>query len=82
MSELNNILCKKSKRCINNECKKHASFNYDNKKPEYCFDHKSDGMINIKNKNKKCISENCKNYHYIILKEKNHYYVQIIRRLV
>ncbi len=44
--------------CIKENCYKHSSFNYKNKKsPIYCLKHKKDNMINIISK--KCIEKNC-----------------------
>ena len=60
MEQPNIILCKeikKSRCCKFTGCKKESSFNIKNENPLYCFDHKSENMINVKNK--KCIHENC-----------------------
>ncbi len=45
--------------CIINSCNIIASFNYENEiKALYCFKHKKDNMINVKNKT--CKEQNCK----------------------
>jgi hypothetical protein len=39
----------RTKRCIENGCEKHPSFNYETEKTaDYCILHKLDNMINIK----------------------------------
>lgn len=50
--------CRKDKLCAENNCNKHASFNFNGEtKRLYCLDHKSDKMINLKFK--KCIYNDC-----------------------
>jgi hypothetical protein len=51
----------KSKLCSNEGCNIQAGFNYETEQiPIYCFTHKKNDMINIKNKNISCVYENCK----------------------
>jgi hypothetical protein len=51
----------KPKTCIYTNCKKNPKFNMPNKKGGlYCFEHKLNGMIDIKTK--KCIHSECKKY--------------------
>ena len=58
--------------CRRKGCKTESSYNYENiKKPKYCFKHKKENMINVKQKHKlcktckssyktKCVSKQCK----------------------
>jgi hypothetical protein len=50
-----------NKVCLVEGCIINANFNYEYEKvPIYCFTHKKNDMINIKNKNINCIYKNCK----------------------
>ena len=47
--------------CLIKGCNIKPNFNYESEKfPIYCFTHKKNDMINIKNKNMICVYENCK----------------------
>ena len=45
-----------TKYCVEEDCKTQPYYNYLGQKPKYCFTHKKDDMINVKNK--KCITCN------------------------
>jgi hypothetical protein len=50
-----------SKRCIEKDCEKYASYNYENEKVRlYCSKHSKDGMIDISIKITKCLEKGCK----------------------
>ena len=51
---MNQNIFKYKKYCIVSDCKKNSSFNYENKEPIYCNDHKLENMINVK---KECIDK-------------------------
>lgn len=45
-------------KCITEDCKKRASYNYNNEKsPKYCASHKKINMIDVRKE--KCLEENC-----------------------
>ena len=51
----------KNKLCLHEGCNIQANFNYETEQTSiYCFTHKKNEMINIKNKNMMCVNENCK----------------------
>ena len=49
------LIKKKGKLCIHKGCETQASYGIEGGKPEYCFNHKLKGMIDVKNL--KCIHE-------------------------
>ena len=62
---------KYSQFCRRKNCKTESSYNYENLKPRYCFEHKKEDMVNTKRGHKlclkckssyekKCTSPNCK----------------------
>ena len=52
------LVIKSNKLCINPECKIKCNYNFEGiKKGLYCFQHKQDGMLNVKDR--LCISEGC-----------------------
>ena len=46
------------KYCRRKNCKTESSYNYENLKPKYCFKHKKENMVNVKQCHKLC--QNCK----------------------
>ena len=54
------IFLNSSMLCFHDNCQKHASFGFEDKKVEYCLTHKLKDMINLKQKSrKKCIEKAC-----------------------
>jgi hypothetical protein len=59
-----NGMCKENKKsknlCFETNCKKRGTFGLLNEQNLYCKDHKTEEMIDLKNKNKKCKHSECK----------------------
>ena len=47
---------KYSQFCRRKNCKTESSYNYENLKPNYCFKHKKENMINVKRGHKLCLN--------------------------
>ena len=54
---------KYSQFCRRKNCKTESSYNYENLKPQYCFKHKKENMVNAKRNHKLCL--NCKSSYKI-----------------